>query len=143
MGPSKTKTQADTVQKKIAAPDDIATVDAKGDVGRDGIEACDFALSLMGDHVMNAIVDLTEATHVDYRAAPILVARRRVLKARGGELVIAAGRAEVRNILRATAGSEIPVFVTMEEAKAYVRGEAELVGAVQGRQIRKTKATKR
>jgi anti-anti-sigma factor len=145
MGPTKNKAQAvaGRGKSKTGVPEPVATVEAKGEVDRAGIEACDYLLSQAADQVMNAVLDLSDATYFDYRAAPILVARRRFLKARGGELAIAAGRAEVRNILRAVAGSEIPVFVTMEEAMAYVRGEADLVGATVGQQVRKSKAVKR
>lgn len=141
MGPTKIK-QAGAGKNGQAGRDTVATVEAKGEVDREAIAACDFLLAQAVDHAKNAVLDLSDATYVDYKAAPLLVARRRVLKARGGELAVVAGKAEVRNILRAAAGAEIPVFVTLEEAMSYVKGEGDLVGATAGRADRKAK-TKR
>jgi anti-anti-sigma factor len=104
----------------------LAIVKAEGNVDRAGIEACDYLITRAGQDTKGAVVDLTQATHVDYRATVILVARRRVLKARGGELAIAAGSRSVRDIIRASAGSELQVFPTVDEALAYVRGDSEL-----------------
>lgn len=106
----------------------IAVVRAEGEVSRAAIEACDWALSQDPD-IQGAVVDLSLATHVDYKAAVVLVARRRVLKARGFELAVAAGLTDVRHILRASAGTELQVFPTAEEAMAYVRGEGPFVTA--------------
>lgn len=101
----------------------VAIVRVDGIVERDAIEACDYMLWRAGDDITGAIVDLSLASHIDYRAAVVLVARRRVLKARGGELAVVAARSDVRLIIRAAAASEIPVFPTKEEALAYVQGE--------------------
>lgn len=112
----------------------IALVRAEGVVERAGIEACDYLLSRAGDDVKGAVVDLSLATHLDYKAVVILVARRRVLRARGADLAVAAGLRDVRHILRAAAGAELPVFPTVEEAQAYVRGDAAMaVAAAPGR----------
>lgn len=121
-----------------AEPDRVAIVHAEGVVDRSGIEACDYLIARATD-ATGAVVDLTQATHVDYRAASVLVARRRQLKAKGGELAIAAGRREVRDILRASAGAELQVFVSLEEATAFVRGEADVVTASAGRKAPKRK----
>src|SRR4051812_18164809 len=112
---SKARTGAELEPQKAPAETSVAIVIAKGDVGREGIEACDYALSLVED-VPGAVVDLSEAYHIDYRVTPMLVARRRLMKAHGRELAVAAGLASVRNILRASAGSDIPVFTTVDEA---------------------------
>jgi anti-anti-sigma regulatory factor len=101
----------------------IAIVRLDGHVERAGIEACDYMLSSAGDSIGGAILDLSLAHHIDYRATVILVARRRVLRSRGRELAVVAARSDVRLIIRASAGSEIPVFPTREEAMAYVQGE--------------------
>lgn len=108
-------------------PDRLAVVRAEGVVDRAGLEACDYLITQAGPDIRGAVVDLSQATHVDYRATVILVARRRVLKAKGGELAVAAGRREVRDILRASTGAELQVFPTVEEALAYVRGDGDVV----------------
>jgi anti-anti-sigma regulatory factor len=110
----------------------IAIVRIDGVVERDAIEAADYMMWRAGDEVTGAILDLSLASHIDYRAPVVLVARRRVLKARGGELAVVAARSDVRLIIRATAGSEIPVFPTKEEALAYVQGEPGSVVAMVG-----------
>lgn len=120
------------------ALDRLAVVRAEGDVDRAGIEACDYLITRAGPDLQGAVVDLTNATHVDYRAAVILVARRRVLKARGGELAIAAHKRDVRDILRASSGGELQLFPTVDEALAFVRGDAEV--ATVGTKARATKA---
>ena len=104
----------------------LAVVKAEGVVDRAGIEACDYLITRAGPDTKGAVVDLTQATHVDYRATVILVARRRVLKAKGGELAVAAGSRSVRDIIRASAGSELQVFPTVDEALSYVRGDGEV-----------------
>ena len=105
----------------------LAVVRAEGHVDRSGIEACDYMLSMAGIEMRGAIVDLTAATHLDYKAVEILSARRTKLKARGLELVVAAGKEEVRHSIRMGAGAEIPVLLTMDEAMAFVRGDASMV----------------
>jgi anti-anti-sigma regulatory factor len=146
MGPSKSKIQNVTGrQPKLAPVEDVpgvAIVCAEGEIDRAGIEACDFMLSKASEETTGAVIDLSRATHVDYRATTLLVARRRVFKARGGELAVAAGRAEVRNILRASAGAEIPVFSTLDEAIAYVRGEADVVTSSAGKLAKRPRVSK-
>jgi anti-anti-sigma regulatory factor len=105
----------------------LAVVRAEGHVDRSGIEACDYLLSVAGAEMRGAVVDLTAATHLDFRAVEILAARRTKLKARGLELAVAAGKEEVRHAIRVGAGAEIPVLVTMDEAMSFVRGDASMV----------------
>jgi len=114
----------------------IAVVKAEGHVDVAGIEACDWLVASAGEKATGAVVDLTGATHVEYRSAPVLVHRRRVLRARGAELAIAAGKREVRDALRAGGGIDLPVFVTMDEAMAWVRGEGDTVAAVSASKVR-------
>jgi anti-anti-sigma regulatory factor len=121
---------------------EVATVSVVGDVDRAGLESCDYLLSKAGESISGAVIDLSGATHVDYRATAILVARRRVFKARGGELAVAAGRTDIRNIVRASAGAEIPVFATVGEALAYVRGEADLISASSSSKLRRSRGSK-
>jgi anti-anti-sigma regulatory factor len=103
----------------------IAVVRGAGEVTRDAIETFDWAIAQAGD-IDGAVVDLSLATHIDYKAVVLLVARRRVLKAKGHELAVAAGLSDVRHILRASGGSELQVFATAAEALDYVRGEGTL-----------------
>lgn len=110
-----------------AKAEPVAVVRAEGEVDRAGLEACDYVLS--GVSGRTAVVDLSQATYVDFKAVGILVARRRVLKAKGGELAIAAGAEKVRHMLRVSAGNDVQVFPTVDEATAYVRGEGVVVGA--------------
>jgi anti-anti-sigma regulatory factor len=112
----------------------VAVLRADGAVERDALEACDYMLREAGDAIGGAILDLTHAHHIDYRAIPILVSRRRVLRAKGKELAVVAARSDVRLIVRASAGSEVPVFQTRDEAMAWVQGEAgPVVGATAAR----------
>ena len=144
MEPSNNKPRNGSVRPRSMKPakGSVATVRAVGVVDRPGIEACDYLLSKAGEQASGAVVDLSQATHFDYRATTILVARRRVFKARGGELAVAAGRADVRNILRASAGSEIPVFATVDEAVAFVRGEGDVVTAGASKQMKRVRSVK-
>jgi anti-anti-sigma regulatory factor len=112
----------------------VAVVRGEGVVDRAGLEACDYVLSCSPGKL--AVVDLTQATYVDYRAVGLLQARRRVLKARGGELAIAAGSREVRDEIRLGAAHELQVFTTLDEAVAYVRGEGPVVAAAVGTKLR-------
>lgn len=103
----------------------VAVVRGEGVVDRAGLDACDYVLSCSPGKL--AVVDLTQATHVDYRAVGLLLVRRRMLRAKGGELAIAAGSRQVRDEVRVGAGHELQVFTTLDEAVAYVRGEGPLV----------------
>lgn len=107
----------------------VAVVHAEGHVDVSGIEACDWLVASAGPRTKTAVIDLTRATHVEQAAARILAARRKLLKAKGGDLAIAAGRREVRDALRLAAGMELPVFVTMDEAMGWVSGEGAVVAA--------------
>ena len=61
-----------------------------------------------------------EVTHLDYGGVGELVARRRELPGRGGELVIAVRNPYVANILKAAGGSELAFCRNPEEAFAEV-----------------------
>ena len=100
---------------------DVAKIE--GDVDRSSIEACEWMLSKRGPDLRHVVLDLSEATSMDLRGGPLLVSRRRVLKARGGELAVAAGLREVRDVIRASTGAELQVFPTVAEAMAWVKGE--------------------
>lgn len=110
-----------------AAEERVAVVRAAGDVDRACLESCDWILSQEGAELRHAVLDLSDATAIDYRAVPLLVSRRRVLRTRGGELAIAAGSRQVRDVIRASTGGELQVFPTVGEAVGWVTGG---VGAV-------------
>ena len=114
----------------------VAVVRAVGVVNRPGLEACDYVLGNSGSR--NAVLDLTEATYVDFRAVGLLQARSRVFKASGGEFVIAAGSREVRDLIRVGAGNDIRVLLTVQEAIAYLEGEG-VVTACARRAVAKRK----
>ncbi len=123
--------------KKQSNPRSVAVVGAEGVVDRAGLEACDYVLSTMTG--LHAVVDLTKAEHVDYRSVGILQARGRKLKAKGGELAIAAALREVRDQLRVGAGSELQLFPSVDEAVAYLQGAGPVV-AVAGAARRAVKS---
>lgn len=124
-----TITKGNPKKSAHVALDKLAIVRAEGNVDRSGIEACDYLITRAGPDIQGAVVDLSQASHVDYRATVILVARRRVLKARGGELAIAAGKRDVRDIIRTSSGNELQIFPTVDEAISFVRGEGDVVTA--------------
>lgn len=121
---------------RVAAPVDppatVAVVRVEGEVDVAALEACDWLLQQAGEQGRRAVLDLSQASRVALSGVRLLLARRRLLKASGGELSVAAGRREVRDVLRAGAGGELPVFVTLDEALAWVRGESETVTASAG-----------
>lgn len=120
-----------------SAGSEVAVVRATGDVDRQCLESCDWMLSQVED-LRHAVIDLSEATAIDYRAAPLLVPRRRVLRARGGELAVAAGSRQVRDVIRASTGAELQVFPTVADAVAWVKGDAPGVLAGPPRSARRT-----
>ena len=110
----------------------VAVVRVEGEVDVAALEACDWLLQQAGEQGRRAVVDLSQASRVELSGVKLLLSRRRRLKAAGGELSVAAGRREVRDVLRAGAGGELPVFVTLDEALAWVRGESATVSASVG-----------
>lgn len=102
----------------------VAIVGLKGLVGRDGLEACDYQIMTAGEDIRGFVIDLTEAQHLDYRAVEILVKRRRQLRPRSRELAVAASLSDVRHIIRAMAGSDVPVFATLDEAIGWASGDS-------------------
>jgi anti-anti-sigma regulatory factor len=116
-----------TNKKEALAP--VAVVRVEGNVDRAAIEACDYYISSSTEGTAGAVLDLSLATSFDREAAVVLVARRRVLKSKGRDLVVAAGLSDVRHAIRAHTAAEIQVFVTPEEALQFLRGGATAVGA--------------
>ena len=84
---------------------------------------------------LSGVPHLTGADRVDPRAVVVLVARRRVLYASHGDLAVAASRPEMRQVLKAAAGGELPVFASVGEALQWVRGGAAATTARAGMRL--------
>src|SRR6266446_2917371 len=76
--------------------DNLATVAVRGDLDREAIWA------------------------IDYTGVSEIIARRRELLARGGDLLIAVQNPYVSNILKAAGGSELVLFRSLQEATCAV-----------------------
>ncbi len=97
-----------------------ATVAVRGDLDRDALWAIDYTIGRASLEAGRIVVDLREVTHLDYGGVPELIERRRELRARGGELVVAVRNPYVANILRAAGGADLPLCRSPEEAFAEV-----------------------
>ena len=100
--------------------DNVATVAVRGELDREAIWAIDYTVARAAAEAGRIVLDLREVTHLDYSGVPELVARRRELLKRGGDLLIAVGNPYVTNILKATGGSELVLLRSVEEAAAPV-----------------------
>jgi len=100
--------------------DNVATVAVRGDLDREALWAIDYTIGRAATEAGRIVLDLREVTHLDYSGIPELVARRRELLGRGGDLLIAVSNPYVSNILKATGGAELAMFRTVEEAVAPV-----------------------
>jgi anti-anti-sigma factor len=101
--------------------DALAVISVRGDLDRDALWAIDFTVGRAAVEAGRIVLDLLEVTHLDYAGVGELVARRRELLQRGGELSIAVKNPYVANILKAAGGSELALFRTVEEASATVQ----------------------
>jgi anti-anti-sigma factor len=97
-----------------------ATVAVRGELDRDALWAIDYTIGRASLDAGRIVLDLREVTHLDYSGVPELVARRRELRARGGELVVAVRNPYVANILKASGGGELPLCRSPEDAFAEV-----------------------
>ncbi len=70
------------------------------------------------------VLDLREVTNLDCSGVPDLVARRRELAGRGGDLLIAVRNPYVASILKAAGGPELALFRSVEEATSWVAAPA-------------------
>src|SRR6266478_2466679 len=93
-----------------------ATVAVRGELDRDALWAIDYTVGRAAAEAGRIVLDLREVTHLDYAGVPELVARRRELLARGGDLLIAVRNPYVSNILKAAGGAELVLFRSVEEA---------------------------
>jgi anti-anti-sigma factor len=97
-----------------------ATVAVRGELDRDAVWAIDYTIGRASIEAGRIVLDLREVTHLDYAGVHELVARRRELRARGGELVVAVRNPYVANILRASGGAELLLCRSPDEAFAEV-----------------------
>src|SRR6266850_4137409 len=96
--------------------DNVATVAVRGELDREAVWAIDYTVGRAAAEAGRIVLDLREVTHLDYAGVPELVARRRELLARGGDLLIAVRNPYVSNILKAAGGAELVLFRSVEEA---------------------------
>jgi anti-anti-sigma factor len=110
--------------------DSVATVTVRGEVDRDALWAIDYSVGRAAAEAGRIVLDLREVTHVDYAGVPEIVARRRELLGRGGDLLIAARNPYVCNILKAAGGAELALFRSVEEATSAVAAPVARVRAM-------------
>jgi len=110
--------------------DSVATVAVRGEVDREALWAIDYSVGRAAAEAGRIVLDLREVTHLDYAGVPEIVARRRELLARGGDLLIAARNPYVCNILKAAGGSELALFRSVEEATSAVAAPVARVRAM-------------
>ena len=96
--------------------DNVATVAVRGDLDLEALWAIDYTIGRAAADAGRIVLDLREVTHLEYSGVGELVARRKELVARGGELVIAVRNPYVVNILKAAAGADLSLFRSVEEA---------------------------
>ena len=96
--------------------DNLATVAVRGDLDREAIWAIDYTIGRASIEAGRIVLDLREVTHIDYSGVPEIVARRKELLARGGDLLIAVRNPYVSNILKAAGAAELLLFRSVEEA---------------------------
>ena len=105
--------------------DNVATVAVRGDLDREALWAIDYTIGRAAAEAGRIVLDLREVTHLDCSGIPEIVARRKELRARGGDLLIAVRHPYVKNILTAAGGHELQLFRSAEEATgAAVPGRA-------------------
>lgn len=100
--------------------DNLATVSVRGDLDREALWAIDYTIGRAAAEAGRIVLDLREVTHLDYAGVPEIVARRRELLARGGDLLIAVRNPYVGNILKAAGGGDLALFRSVEEASGAV-----------------------
>jgi anti-anti-sigma factor len=96
--------------------DNVATVAVRGELDRDALWAIDYTIGRAAAEAGRIVLDLREVTHLDYSGVPEIVARRKELRARGGDLLIAVRNPYVTNILKAAGGTDLQLFRSAEEA---------------------------
>ena len=100
--------------------DSVATVAVRGELDREALWGVDYSVGRAAAEAGRIVLDLREVSHVDCSGVPQLVARRRELLARGGDLLIAVRNPYVTNILKAAGGAGLVLFRSAEEAAGAV-----------------------
>jgi anti-anti-sigma factor len=103
-----------------------ATVSVRGDLDREALWAIDYTIGRAACEAGRIVLDLREVTHLDYSGVPEIVARRKELLARGGDLLIAVRNPYVGNILKAAGGAELVLFRSVEEASGATASAAKV-----------------
>ena len=96
--------------------DNVATVSVRGDLDRDALWAIDYTIGRAAVEAGRIVLDLREVSHLDYAGVPEIVARRKELLSRGGDLLIAVRNPYLTNILKAAGAGELVIFRSAEEA---------------------------
>jgi anti-anti-sigma factor len=100
--------------------ENVATVAVRGDLDLEAFWAIDYTIGRAAVDAGRIVLDLREVAHLEYSGVAELVARRRELVARGGDLLIAVRNPYVANILKASAGADLALFRSVEEASGAV-----------------------
>jgi anti-anti-sigma factor len=100
--------------------DEVATISVRGDLDREALWAIDYTVSRASVDAGRIVLDLKDVSHLDYQGVPELVARRKEMRGRGGDLLIAVRNPYVANILRVAGGPELQLFRSVEEATSAV-----------------------
>jgi anti-anti-sigma factor len=96
--------------------ENVATVAVRGDLDREALWAIDYTIGRAAAEAGRIVLDLREVAHLDHAGVPELVARRKELVARGGDLLIAVRNPYLVNLLKAAGGAELVLFRSAEEA---------------------------
>ena len=100
--------------------DNVATVAVRGDLDLEALWAIDYTIGRAAVDAGRIVLDLREVAHIEYSGVAELVARRKELVARGGDLLIAVRNPYVANILKAAAGADLVLCRSVEEASGAV-----------------------
>jgi anti-anti-sigma factor len=98
----------------------VATVAVRGELDREALWAIDYSVGRAAAEAGRIVLDLREVSELDCSGVPQIVARRRDLLARGGDLLIAVRNPYVAKILRAAGGPDLALFRSVEEATCAV-----------------------
>ena len=112
--------------------DNLATVSVRGELDREALWAIDYTIGRAAAEAGRIVLDLREVSHLDYAGVPDIVARRKELLSRGGDLLIAVRNPYVSNILKAAGGPELPIFRSVEEAAGAVAPAGRMRAARKG-----------
>src|SRR2546426_11711292 len=104
--------------------DSVATVAVRGEVDREALWAIDYSVGRAAAEAGRIVLDLREVTHLDYAGVPEIVARRRQVPARGGDLLIAVRNPYVSHILKAAGRRELVLLRSLGEALAPLAAQA-------------------